>query len=91
MTENFYTSIILRGDTLFIRAIENGKRVTKKVKPKPTLFVPTKKKSKHKTLTGKNVMPVKFDSIYQAKEFLKNYEEQPDLVYGQERALVRYV
>ena len=85
MTENFYTSIILRGDTLFIRAIENGKRVTKKVKPKPTLFVPTKKKSKHKTLTGKNVMPVKFDSIYQAKEFLKNYEEQPDLVYGQER------
>ena len=85
MTENFYTSIILRGDTLFIRAIENGKRVQRKVKPKPTLFVPTKKESKHKTLTGKNVMPVKFDSIYQAKEFLKNYEEQPDLVYGQER------
>ena len=31
MTENFYTNIILRGDTLFIRAIENGKRVTKRL------------------------------------------------------------
>ena len=85
MTENFYTNIILRGDTLFVRAIEDGKRVTKKVKPEPTLFVPTKKKTKHTTLTGKYVQPVKFKSIYQAKDFIKNYEEQPGLVFGQER------
>tara|TARA_B100001750_G_scaffold201790_1_gene176724 strand:- start:4411 stop:6924 length:2514 start_codon:yes stop_codon:yes gene_type:complete len=85
MSENFYTSVILKGDTLYLRAIEDGKRVMRKIKYQPTLFVPTKNKSKHKTLTGHNVKPVKFNSIYQAKDFLKNYEEQTDLIFGQER------
>ena len=67
MSENFYTSVILKGDTLYLRAIEDGKRVMRKIKYQPTLFVPTKNKSKHKTLTGHNVKPVKFNSIYQAK------------------------
>ena len=85
MSENFYTNIILKGDTLYLRAISNGKRIMEKIKYKPTLFVPTKKKTKFKTLTGTTVEPVKFNSIYQARDFIKNYEEQPDLVYGQER------
>ena len=85
MSENFYTNIILKGDTLYLRAISNGKRIMEKIKYKPTLFVPTKKKTKYKTLSGKTVEPVKFNSIYQARDFLKNYERQLDLVFGQER------
>ena len=58
MSENFYTNIILKGDNLYLRAIHNGKRITEKIKYKPTLFVPTKKKTKYKTLDGKYVHTV---------------------------------
>ena len=52
MSENFYTNIIQKGNTLLVRAIEDGKRVRHEVKYKPTFYFPTKKKSKFKTLKG---------------------------------------
>jgi len=91
MSDNFYTNIILKGDTLYLRAIEDGKRIMRKIKYQPTLFVPSAKKSKFKTLTGQYAKPVKFGSIHQAREFLKNYEEQIDLVYGMERWQYCYI
>ena len=63
----------------------------RKIKYQPTLFVPSAKKSKFKTLTGQYAKPVKFGSIHQAREFLKNYEEQIDLVYGMERWQYCYI
>jgi len=91
MTDNFYTNIILKGDTLYLRAIEDGERIMRKIKYQPTLFVPSAKKSKFKTLTGQYAKPVKFGSINQAREFLRNYESQIDLVYGMERWQYCYI
>ena len=91
MTDNFYTNIILKGDTLYLRAVEDGERIMRKIKYQPTLFVPSAKKSKFKTLTGQYAKPVKFGSIHQAREFLRNYEEQLDLVYGMERWQYCYI
>ena len=91
MSDNFYTNIILKGDTLYLRAIEDGKRIMRKIKYQPTLFVPSAKKSKFKTLTGQYAKPVKFGSLHQAREFLKNYAEQIDLVYGMERWQYCYI
>ena len=91
MTDNFYTNIILKGDTLYLRAVEDGERIMRKIKYQPTLFVPSAKKSKFKTLTGQYAKPVKFGSINQAREFLRNYESQIDLVYGMERWQYCYI
>ena len=55
MSDNFYTNVIQKQNTLLIRAIENGKRVQHKIRHKPTFYFPTKKKSKLKTLKGKPV------------------------------------
>ena len=85
MSDNFYTSIIQRGNQLLIRAIENGKRVQHKVVHKPTFFYPTKKKSKYSTLDGRKVEPIQLDSISDAREFLNRYKDQPGLIYGMER------
>ena len=63
----------------------------RKIKYQPTLFVPSAKKSKFKTLTGQYAKPVKFGSINQAREFLRNYESQIDLVYGMERWQYCYI
>ena len=40
MTDNFYTNILLKGDTLYLRAVEDGERIMRKIKYQPTLFVP---------------------------------------------------
>ena len=39
----FYTSVLLRGDNLFYRGYEAGRRVQRKTKCKPYLFVESRK------------------------------------------------
>jgi len=56
---------------LLYRGIENGKRVQKKIKYKPTLFVGTNKASKWKSLDGKPVAPVQFESMRDAKNWIQ--------------------
>ena len=85
MSDTFYTSVIQKGNTLLIRAIEDGKRVQRRVNYKPTLYTPTKNKTKFKTLSGHNLKPIELDGMREAREFLKNYEEQPGTIFGMER------
>jgi DNA polymerase elongation subunit (family B) len=85
MTENFYTNVIQKGDTLLVRAIENGKRIQRKVSYKPTLYTRTKDTTEYKTLEGHSLKPIKLSSMRAAREFLKNYEQQPGTIFGMER------
>ena len=85
MSDNYYLNVIQKGNDLLIRAVENGKRVQYKVKPKPTFYSRTQTKSKFKTLEGYNVKPIELDNIFEAREFLAQYKEQPGIVYGMER------
>ncbi|MEK9696133.1 MAG: 3'-5' exonuclease, partial [Candidatus Poseidoniales archaeon] len=78
----FYTHIAQWGNQLLVRAVENGVRSNFKVKYEPTLYVPVQKETGWKTLDGKNVNPMKFLTIKEAKEFVAQYESQPHLVYG---------
>ena len=68
---NFYTNVSRYGNMLLYRGIENGKRVQKKIKYKPTLFVATNKASKWKSLDGKPVAPVQFESMRDAKNWVQ--------------------
>ena len=85
MSDTFYTSVIQKGNTLLIRAIEDGKRVQRRVNYKPTLYTPTRNKTKFKTLAGQSLKPIELDGMKEAREFLKNYEEQPGTIFGMER------
>jgi DNA polymerase elongation subunit (family B) len=58
----------------------------------PTLFVPSKKQSKYKTLEGDFVSPIKFGKTNDAKEFVRKYEGVDNFtVYGYERFLYQYI
>ena len=85
MTGTFYKNVIQKGNQLLIRAVDKGKPVQFKVQPKPTFFVRSKKGCAWKTLKGQNVQPVQLGSISEAREFLGQYQDQPDLVHGMER------
>lgn len=67
----FYTNISRYGNMLLYRGIENGKRVQKKIKYKPTLFVATTKATKWKSLDGYPVAPLQFESMRDAKDWVK--------------------
>ena len=82
---NFYINVIQRGSQLLVREIENGKRVNRKIKWKPTFFVPTDKDTKWITLSGDKVAPLQLTDIHKGKEFLEQYKEQTHLISGCER------
>jgi len=72
---NFYTNIFESGNFLLVRGIENGKRVTRKIKYRPHLFLPSKTETEFRTIAGKPVDKMEFDTIWEAREFCKKYED----------------
>ena len=71
---DFYINVIQHGNQLLVREFDNGKRVNRRVNFNPTLFVSSQKNSKWKTLNGRNVEPVRFKSIRDAKDFLNMHQ-----------------
>ena len=59
---NFYTNVTPWGNTLLVREYVNGERINRKVKYSPTLFCKVIKETKHKTLDGQYVTPVKHNN-----------------------------
>ena len=88
---NFYTNVTPWGNNLLVREYVNGERVNRKVKYSPTLFCKVIKETKHKTLDGQYVTPVKHNTIKEAKEWLKSYEDQPHLIYGNTTFQYNYI
>jgi DNA polymerase elongation subunit (family B) len=76
--ENFYTNAVQYGNNILLRGIRDGERVQYKIPFSPTLFVKAKiaeKESKYKSIHGESLEPIKFDSINDAYDFLKQYQD----------------
>ena len=71
----FYTNVYGRGNYVYFRGIKDGKRVSQKIPFQPSLFVRSGKESKYKSLKGENLERIKFSSINEAKDFVKQYRE----------------
>ena len=87
----FYTNVTPWGNTLLVREYVNGERLNRKVKYSPTLFCKVIKETNYKTLDGQYVTPVKHDTIKEAKEWLKSYEDQPHLIFGNTTFQYNYI
>ncbi len=85
MSSNFYINVLQRGNALLVREIKGGTRIKYKVRYEPTLYVPVQKKTNTRTLNGQYVSPYKLTGISKARDFIDQYEDQPELVYGLER------
>ena len=73
---NFYTNVLEYKGKLLIRGVANGQSYLSRINYDPTLFVPTKEKTKHQTLDGQFVAPKRFASIS------KNFTFQPVTISG---------
>ena len=70
----FYTHVQSLGDKIFVRGYEDGQPVEFIEKYKPYLFV-TKPDGFYRTLEGKQVDKMQFDSIREARDFVEQYKE----------------
>lgn len=88
----FFTNVQLIGDSIYYRGYNDGEQETFKERFSPTLFVPSPKKTKYKTLDDVYVSPLKFDRVKEAREFIKKYDGVDNFqIYGYERFLSQYV
>jgi DNA polymerase elongation subunit (family B) len=86
MKNSFYTHVALSGDNILFRGIENGRRVSKKIRYSPTLFLKSPRQSKYKTIHGLCVEPLKFNSMSECRGYIKTYEGVHDYtIYGNQR------
>ena len=88
----FYTNVHQRFNEILVRGYENGKHFTSREQFNPTLYVPSKKKSKYKTLDGKSVEPVKPGNIAECKEFIEKYSGIEGFeIHGNDRYICQYI
>ena len=78
----FYTNVFQRGNRMYVRGFDKGLRYTDVVNYKPYLFI-TKNGGKYKTLDGKPVEKLEFDSITEARDFINRYDQVSNMeIYG---------
>ncbi len=92
MSSNFYTNVQLIGNQFLIRGVEDGKRYETRRDFSPTLFIPTKKQSKYKTLNGENVESIQPGTVRDCREFFNKYKDIEGFeIYGQDRYVYQYI
>lgn len=89
----FYTNVSRAGNYILHRGYQNGKRISERVPFRPTLFVSSNgKPTPYKTLYGLPVSPLEFESMREATDFMKRYEEVDNFgVYGMTNFVVQYI
>ena len=71
----YYTNVACIGNNILYRGVKEGRRVKLKVAYTPTLFLPSKKETAYKSLEGDFLEPMKFESVREARDFIKRYDE----------------
>ena len=88
---NFYTNVSRYGNMLLYRGYENGKKISKRIKFKPTLYV-SSSKGDWTTLDGKPCAPIQFESMREAKEWIQNNKDTAGRqIYGNDRYISQFI
>ena len=70
----FYTNVEISGDLLYVRGVSDGKRFARKVRYKPTIYIPSPE-GRFRTLTNKRAAPMQFASIKECRQFVDQYKD----------------
>jgi len=89
----FYTNVQLIGNQFLVRGVEDGKRFEIRDSDFcPTLFVKSKRETKHNTLNGESVEPIQPGSVRDCREFYKKYQDVDGFsIYGNDRYIYQYI
>ena len=89
----YYTDVSIRGNYIYYRGRDNGRRVQKRVEYKPYMFIPSRNKdSQYRSLFGQSLDKLELDSIRGARDFVKKYEDVDGFeVFGLDRYIYTYL
>jgi DNA polymerase elongation subunit (family B) len=88
----FYTNVYEKFNKMLVRGYDNGEYFQIEEDYQPTLFVPSKKKTKYKTLDGHPVEPIQPGKISDCREFLDKYSKVEGFtVYGNDNYKAQYI
>lgn len=88
----FYTNVKLIGNHIYCRGYDNGIEIKERIEYKPTLFLPSTKKTEYLTLDGKYVKPYKPGSISDTRQFVQKYKDVHGFeYYGNTNPLYQYI
>jgi DNA polymerase elongation subunit (family B) len=88
----YYTNVQMVGNEFLVRGFEDGKSFIAREKFEPTLFVPSKKKTKYTTLEGHYVQSIQPGSVKDCREFIKTHENVEGFdIYGNTRYIYQYI
>ena len=90
----FYTNVSVFKNDILVRGVsDDGKRIKRKVPYKPYLFVPsTADAAGYKSLQGKALGKVEFETIREAREFQRKYENVEGFdIYGLGNFVYTYI
>lgn len=80
--KRFYTNVATRGNNIYVRGYNNGKKFQEIVPYEPYLFIESEKGT-YSTISGKKVGKIDFESIKEAKNFINKYNNVSNFeVYG---------
>lgn len=89
----YYTHVANIGNHILVRGVD-GKRVNQRVSYQPTLYVKTHDTAvtKWRSIDGQKLEPLKFASIYDAREFISKYKDVDNFkIYGQQQFPYAYI
>ena len=88
----YYTNVQMVGNDFLVRGYEGGKSFTSRESFQPTMFVPSKKKTKYKTLDGKYVQSIQPGTVRETREFNKSHGDVDGFdIYGNNRYIYQYI
>ena len=91
--KSFYTSVVRYGNSMLYRGYAtNGAKVFRKDHFNPTFYISSKKDTGWSGFDGKNIGPVDFESMRDAKNWLDKYKDVEGItVYGSTNYIHQYV
>ena len=87
----FYTNVSPYGDQLLVRGFENNERFEDRITWTPRLFLPTRGESKYQSLDGKKLAPKTYQSIKDARQAIRRYQDHTNFIYGTDRFQYQYI
>lgn len=82
MSQKFYTNFSAHKGKLYIREWDNNREHSHKIPISPSLYYVVDKESDCKSIYGDNLVKLDFNSGFEAKDWLKQYENQKNKIFG---------
>ena len=87
----FYTSVERTANDILYVGYDGKRRVVEKVRFQPTLFIPTRNKTKYRTLDGYTVDSIQPGSMMDCRDFIRETEADNFRIYGNRDYVAQFI